>query len=204
MKPEYFIAALVLLPACSFGQDTYAGAANPCVSPECTLIATDSIDVMQRPDSSSNVWGNLLPPDSVVITGRTADGWLGFDPGVAQAANLGSFRLRWLHEDGPYDLTGSIGSVPVVWGPEASVPYAMYYEDALLYLNPDTLSAVVDSVSAGFASAVVNRTPGWYLLNLENGPEPGTGEGWIQEEIVSINGDIGSIPELDTGENETN
>ena len=31
----------------------------------------------------------------VITEGRTADGWLGFDPGVAQAANVGIFRLRW-------------------------------------------------------------------------------------------------------------
>lgn len=53
---------------------------------------------------------------------KTADGWWGFEPGVAQAASSGLFRLRWVLE-GTSGLTfgGDCEGVPVVPGPEAGV-----------------------------------------------------------------------------------
>jgi hypothetical protein len=103
--------------------------------------------------------------------------------------------LRWIHEDAAFSLRGSAGNVPVVWGPEPGIPYAMIYEDTPVYLEPDTLSEQIDSLFAGSAASVISKTENWYLLNLGEGPEPRNGEGWISGQIVSINGDIDSIPE---------
>lgn len=193
------VIILAVLSCGSNGQETNS-AENGVLSElgsECILIASDSIDIMLRPDSTASKWSTLPPGDSVTVSGRTENGWLGFDPGVAQAANTGSFRLRWVMSGAAFSMKGNVGIVPVVWGPEPGIPYAMIYEDSPIYQNPDTLSEQTDSVSAGSAASVISKTAGWYLLNLEEGSEPRTGEGWIPEQIVSINGDIDSIPEWD-------
>ena len=62
----------------------------------CTLTANTSVTAYRLPDASSNVFGTMPAGDTFVILARTADGWLGFDPGVAQAANIGLARHRWI------------------------------------------------------------------------------------------------------------
>ena len=161
---------------------------------ECTLICLDSIDVFTRPDSSAMFMIRLAPRNQVIISGRTADGWLGFDPGVAQAANIGSFRLRWIAGDARYVIDGELSSVPVVWGPRVGITYAMIYETSLLYSEPDNTSAIVDSMPSSSAAGIVSKTEDWYLLDLSIGPLGLDIKGWIRAADVSVNGDLDSIP----------
>jgi len=161
---------------------------------ECTLTCTDSVDVFTRPDSSALLMIRLAPRDQVVLSGRTIDGWLGFDPGVAQAANIGSFRLRWIADDAQYVTDGALSSVPVVWGPRAGITYAMIYESSPLYSEPDSNSAIVDSVPFSCAAAIIFRTEDWYLLDLSDGSLELDIEGWMKAMDVSINGDLDTIP----------
>jgi len=51
------------------------------------LFLEESVTACNRPDSTSSAFGTLEPGYSVDINVRTAGGWLGFDPGTAQAAN---------------------------------------------------------------------------------------------------------------------
>ena len=161
---------------------------------ECTLTCTDSVDVFTRPDSSAMLMVRLAPGDQVVLSGRTIDGWLGFDPGVAQAANIGSFRLRWIAGDARYVTDGALSSVPVVWGPQSGITYAMIYESSPLYSEPDSNSAIVDSVPSSSAAGIVLRTEDWYLLDLSIGPLGQGIKGWIRAADVSVNGDLDTIP----------
>lgn len=160
---------------------------------ECILVCIDSVDVFNRPDSSAVFVIKLVPDNQVAISGRTVDGWLGFDPGVAQAANIGSFRLRWISGDAQYVTDGVLSSVPVVWGPKAGITYAMIYESSPLYSEPDTNSAVVDSVPSSCTAGIVARTEDWYLLELSIGPLGRDIEGWIRATDVSVSGNLDSI-----------
>ncbi len=161
---------------------------------ECILVCIDSVDVFNRPDSSAVFMIKLAPDNQVVISGRTVDGWLGFDPGVAQAANIGSFRLRWISGDAQYVTDGVLSSVPVVWGPKAGITYAMIYESSPLYSEPDNNSAVVDSVPASCTAGIVSRTEDWYLIDLSIGPMGLDIDGWIRTVDVSASGDLDTIP----------
>ena len=161
---------------------------------ECILACIDSVDVFTRPDSSAYFTSSLAPHDQVVLSGRTVDGWLGFDPGVAQAANIGSFRLRWIAGDAQYVTDGDISYLPVVWGPQAGITYAMIYETSPLYSGPDASSVIVDSVPSSCAAAIVSRTEDWYLLDLNIGPLGLDIEGWIEVMDVSVSGDLDTIP----------
>ncbi|MCD4700342.1 MAG: hypothetical protein K8S24_00650 [Candidatus Aegiribacteria sp.] len=136
----------------------------------------------------------LAPGDQVVLSGRTIDGWLGFDPGVAQAANIGSFRLRWIADDARYVIDGELSSVPVVWGPRAGITYAMIYRTSPLYAEPDSLSAIIDSVPSYSAAGIISRTEDWFRLDLSIGSLGRDAEGWIEAMDVSVSGDLDSIP----------
>jgi len=161
---------------------------------ECILVCLDSVDVFTRPDSSAMLMSSLTSRDKVAISGRTADGWLGFDPGVAQAANIGSFRLRWISADAQYVTDRELSSIPVVWGPQADITYAMIYETSPIYSEPDSNSAVVDSVPSSCAAAIASRTDDWYLLDLSNGPLELDIEGWMESMDVSVSGNLDTIP----------
>ena len=161
---------------------------------ECVLVCMDSVDVFSRPDSAAPLMIRLGPRTQVIISGKTVDGWLGFDPGVAQAANTGSFRLRWIPGDGEFVIDGELSDVPLVWGPPPGVTFAMIYQASPLYSEPDSISAIVDTIPSSSVAGIIFRTDDWYLLDLNIGPLGQDIEGWIESEDVSVSGDLDTIP----------
>jgi hypothetical protein len=73
----------------------------------CSIVAEGDVTVYSRLSSNAAVFGSMASGFHVILEGRTADGWLGFDPGVAQAANIGIFRLRWIVESSDIELVGT-------------------------------------------------------------------------------------------------
>ncbi len=188
---------LMIMSTCSGAGSLFSGSMLCSQLPdenECILVCIDSVDVFTRPDSSAIFMIRLAPHVQVVISGRTVDGWLGFDPGIAQAANIGSFRLRWIAGDARYVTDGEISCVPVVWGPRPGITYAMIYESSALYSEPDSNSSVVDSVPSSCAAGIVSKTEDWYLLDLSIGSLEQHIEGWIRAADVSVNGNLDTIP----------
>jgi hypothetical protein len=165
---------------------------------ECILIATDTLKIYTRPDTLAALWSFIEPGDSVIVTGRTEDSWPGFDPGVAQAGNIGSFRLRWIFPEGNYRIEGDEESVPMVWGPEAGVTYAMILADSELFSSPDSNHSPVDTVSAGSIAEIIQRAGNeWYELDFSTGSLALDLVGWMQTMTVSINGNINSVRRLE-------
>lgn len=68
------------------------------VPPEepCMFTANMAVTAYRLPDSASDIFGTVSTGDTFEVLAQTADGWLGFDPGVAQAANVGLARHRWV------------------------------------------------------------------------------------------------------------
>ncbi|MCD4707471.1 MAG: hypothetical protein K8S62_07010 [Candidatus Sabulitectum sp.] len=148
------------------------------------FTAHDSIEVHSRPYSLSAVWSVILPGETVMLEVRTASGWLGFDPGVAQAANTCSFRYRWLAPD-----TGitAADSLPVVWAPRPDESYAMIQEDTPVFSTQDTTTAPLAIIPANSAAALIGLTAGWLKVDLSDSPDSVDIQGWILSETVSIN-----------------
>lgn len=187
------LALLRLLAACvqidpgSIGDNPYYGT--------IVIVANSPLDIYERPDSASSRWSSIPAGESLEIFATTADGWLGFDPGVAQAGNSGSFRYRWVPPGGAYTITsGDPALLETVWGPSAGYTYAMTFEPVPVYLEPDSTSEVVDTMPGCSAAAITCRIPGWYKIDPVGGPHPGTAPGWISEAAVSINGAIEDVP----------
>ncbi len=61
----------------------------------CQFTANYQIEVYRVPDSSADVWGVESAGYPRPILARTADGWIGYDPGIAQAPNVGLAHHRY-------------------------------------------------------------------------------------------------------------
>lgn len=62
----------------------------------CEFTANTPLTAYRLPVSTSMVFGTVSSGDTYEVLARTADGWLGFDPGIAQAGNMGLARPRWV------------------------------------------------------------------------------------------------------------
>lgn len=71
-------------------------AAAGCVpSGPCEFNQHMAMQVYRLPDPGSDFMGTMVGETHQVLA-WTADGWLGFDPGVAQAGNIGLARHYWV------------------------------------------------------------------------------------------------------------
>lgn len=83
----------------------------------CWLMTHVNLTAYYQPSTSAEVFGETGADLQAVAMARTADGWIGFDPGVAQADNQGLARLRWiLPEAGnlSFDPPGCDTRLPIV------------------------------------------------------------------------------------------
>lgn len=62
----------------------------------CEFTGTTDLTVYRLPDLSSDIFGTLPAGETHEVLARTAGGWIGFDPGVAQAGNTGLAHHRWI------------------------------------------------------------------------------------------------------------
>lgn len=170
----------------------------PSGSGACTASALADFDVYDRPSHAADIFGVFttgFPPAR--ISGRTSDGWLGFDPGVAQAANIGVFRLRWMAPGAPVSLDGDCVSVPIeAWVPQPGVCYQMSMGPVEVHSAADPTSTVAHTLMLEEFVAVTGRTSaGWLSVNGDDGNVPGV-IGFIAETEMNVNGPCGEIPVL--------
>ncbi len=84
--------SFTLLVACvPTPEPTAVGPSGPC-----SFTARADLAVYRLPDSTSDIFGTLPTGETHEVLAQTADGWLGFDPGIAQAGNIGLAHHRWV------------------------------------------------------------------------------------------------------------
>ena len=126
---------------------------------------------------------------------RTDDGWLGFDPGVAQAANVGVFRMRWIDPDAAVSQTGDCRGLPVAPPVRPRLATSWPLADTAVYTAPDETSAVLVTITGGGYTAVSGQTAmGWYQLDLLDGSLAQAGSGWLNPVDANFNGACDSLP----------
>jgi hypothetical protein len=162
------------------GAGTYCG--------PCELIAEGELTVYERPHPDAEVFGTMNAGFRVELEAKTADGWWGFEPGVAQAANVGIFRLRWVHESSAILVEGCCECPPQVVGTPPGVCFQMPMEDVDVYAGPDLASEVVASLTPGDYAAVVGTSDGWAKLDLATGNTGHDVMGWIPAASLNMNG----------------
>jgi hypothetical protein len=161
----------------------------------CQATSTAAISIYSRPSLPSEVFSTITLSLPVDITSRSADGWLGFDPGVAQAANIGVFRLRWIPPGVGSSLTGDCSAIPVEpWVPEPGVCYEMVMGLVDVHAAADTASAVNGTLEVGDFAAVLGMTAGgWVSVDGNLANTPGV-SGFIPETELNVNGPCDALP----------
>lgn len=164
----------------------------------CTLVVRTAATVYDRPSLGAAVFGTIGPSERVVIGGRTADGWLGFDPGVAQAPNVGPFRLRWVAPTTPLTLAGTCRSLPMVAKIPPHLCFTMAQADMAIHKEAASTSPVVATMHFGDYIQVVARAgtsaKAWVQVESPLGTLPPGTKGWISLDDVNFNGDCDKLP----------
>jgi len=177
----------------------------------CEAVADEEVWIYARPpitdllSTTVELFGKMPAGTRVTVEGRTAHGWLGFDPGVAQAGNVGVFRLRWLDPKDPVRPEGDCAAVPEVAGPVPGVCYTMSMEETRVYQNPNTASTVLVTMDWGDYAAVLGRTPDgdgdglpdWAEIDLSVGSVGLDQQGWVEGSTLNLNGErCSDLPEV--------
>lgn len=190
---------LALLSACGVGgrgpsptpsaSPSHTGEpATPAPQP-CTLEAGRDVTVFSRPDRDAPAFGTLAAGTHVIAEGRTVDGWFAFEPAVAQAANVGVFRLRWIHEqEQGLRAVGPCDDLLILEGPPAGVCFTMPMGETPVYEEPRETAPVIASLVLGHYAAVVERTEGWAKVDLSVGNTGIDETGWVTEDTLNLNG----------------
>jgi hypothetical protein len=173
------LLACVLVPA----SPTPTGLTPPPAGP-CNLSATNSVNIYTFPSAAADLFGTFGTGDTAEATARTADGFYGFEPGVAQAGNVGIFRLRWILKTHDVTLSPGCAGIPTVVGPITGICYAMIDHDTPIYSNADATSAVVATLHLGDYEMVLAQNPGWFTLDLNVGSPSMDSIGYLQMDAL--------------------
>jgi hypothetical protein len=171
------------------------GTGSGGVAGACSYTATAEVTIYTRPDTAAQVFSTQGAGLTVQPSARSANGWLGFDPGVAQAANIGPFRLRWL-PPGSGSVSPGCASLPVIWTPRAGLCYDMPMFDTNVYQNPDTGSAVLFVLHLGEFAQILGHTAGgdWVQVDLGPGNTGSHVVGWVEASTTNVNGPCSGLP----------
>jgi hypothetical protein len=164
------------------------------VAEVCELVANGETTVYQRPSVDAGIFGTFTPGDRVAVGATTDDGWIGFDPGTAQAANVGVFRLRWVRQSDSISLEGACSDLPVVVGPPAGVCFTMAMEDITVYSQPTASSPMIATMRSGDYAKVVGAAEDWFEIDLSVGSLELGETGWMSSQNVNFNGPCESLP----------
>jgi hypothetical protein len=155
----------------------------------CQLKASGSPTTYTRPSYAADVFGTLPGGMPVYLEAKTSDGWLAFDPGVAQAANIGVFHLRWLPPDTDVQFEGNCDGIPIVEGPLPGVCYNMPMGHAAVYQSPDPSSSLLITATTGEYMAVTSQqADGWIRVDLGTGNIGLDLQGWMAPLDINWNG----------------
>ncbi|HUF40006.1 MAG TPA: hypothetical protein VMN57_15895 [Anaerolineales bacterium] len=177
--------------------ELYEPPAPPAQAAPCMVSAVSDITVYGRPSTEAGVFGVVGSGEAVAVTAQSVNGWYGFDPDVAQAANVGVFRLRWIPPDADAEVSGDCDLLPVapVLSPQAC--YTMAPTAVLVYAEPDATSPLVVLLPfEGFAAVTGVNADGWLQVDLSDSSEPQDAAGWVSPGDANFNGPCEALPDL--------
>lgn len=132
---------------------------EPAAGKLCARVAARSVSIRMQPRATAVQFGQLPAGGRVQLAARTADGWVGFDPGSAQAANVGIFRLRWVLAAEAFAPGDSCQSLPLVVAPPAGclllAPRPMPVRE-----QPASGASLLSTIPAGSYARVVAQLSG--------------------------------------------
>jgi hypothetical protein len=188
----------------------------PVETAQCWATTTRIMTAWTESSPLVDIFGSTQEGDTMLALARTNDGWLGFDPGVAQAGNSGRARLRWFDTtDGgvTYDPAGCENNLPLVLSLESlqNGSYKVFGQHDITltegqYTNPD-FNQLEDAVHDTF----MGTARGFGDMNGDGSEDAvivlatNTGGSGTFVEIVlvlNINGDPQQVPGYQVGDRE--
>ena len=170
------VTLLVVLVACT--------PTAPTPSASCTISVTNAVPIYQRASAAADEFGMLSPSETFQASAKTADGFYGFEPAIAQAGNVGLFRLRWVLKTNDVTISPGCAGIPTVVAPIAGICYDMMIEDTPIYSSPNTTSALVTTMHAKDYAMVIAHNAGWYTLDLNVASPSRNSLGYLEETKV--------------------
>lgn len=162
----------------------------------CEISVPAGVNIYTRPSTEADLFyttgeAEQMPP----ALARTADGWIGFDPGVAQAANVGPFRLRWL-EESQTKLDGDCRTLPVIVGPPPGVCFNMIVVPTDVHSSPEQTTTVLITLNPGDYAELLGTTPdqSWARISLLRGNPSQDLLGWVDIASLNVNGPCTPLP----------
>lgn len=140
-----------------------------------------------RPSDSSRVFCGFQPGDVIQIAAQSENGWMGFDPGVAQASNTGVFRYRWIKNDSCVNLKGFSEHLLRMPSPDPFLTYNMFFGGTKIYCEPDSFSPPLYMTLNGDYAVIAGNTEGdWIHVEFSEGFPKIDVEGWIQSSFLNL------------------
>lgn len=160
----------------------WPAAFQPDAARLCAQTAKTQVVIYQRPAASAPKFGQLAAGEQVKLAARTADGWVGFDPATAQAANVGLLRLRWVRAADAFGAADLCAQLPVVALPTGCL--LMAAEPVAVRAEQRAGSAVLSTIPAGSYAHVEAQHNGWLRITVPGRREPG----FVSVASASLNG----------------
>lgn len=168
----------------------------PPATPVCELVTRGNLTAYDRPSIEADVFSTMQPSLRLRVEATTADGWIGFDPGYAQAGNVGVFRMRWVRGGGAFDLEGECTALPVVEGPLPGVCFAMCADDTPVHAQASSASPLVITMRYGDYAKVLGVSGDWLQVDLSVGSVALDEQGWVARDEVGLNGPCEALPAI--------
>ncbi|MBN1149820.1 hypothetical protein JXA84_01205 [candidate division WOR-3 bacterium] len=141
-----------------------------------------------RPSEASRLFYEFQPQDVIKIEAVSDSGWLGFDPGIAQAANTGVFRFRWLKNDSSVALRGDTSCLLKFSSPDPFLTYNMFFEGVKIYSEKDSFSIPLFSALCGdYAEIISPIDEDWIEVDFSRGFPSMDLKGWIEKSDLNVN-----------------
>lgn len=132
--------------------------------------------------------------ESVEASVRTGDGFYGFDPGVAQAANVGLFRMRWVLKTHDLTTSDACAALPMVTPPISGICYAMIIDDTPVHSSADASSSVLVTLHSGDYAMARAHAGNWYVVDLNVGTADKDSLGYLNtNNLGGLNGHCSSL-----------
>ena len=163
----------------------------------CKLVAVGPVTAYRRPSFAATEFAEV-PVDIILeALAQTSDGWIGFDPATAQAANIGVFRLRWVPPGSALEMSEDCASLPIVEGPKPGICFTMPMSETPIYSSPDTSTEVVATlVLEDYVEVEGRYGSDWVRVDLSEGNLAMPIMGWMESFHLNLNCPNMDLPEV--------
>lgn len=187
-------ATVTQTPLLTYTRTRTATPITPVASCEITMLTLTT--VYTRPSLAADIFGNISGGNKITALVRTADNWFGFDPGVAQAGNVGVFRYRWVKGGVNLTIPVSCYNLRLLTNvPLPGICYVMSMGTTPVRQAPTTSSALIYTFVLGDYAQALGRSGNWIKVNLAVSSVSGYSvPGWVHQDLVGLNGCTTALP----------